>query len=212
MHEDKKLKCCLILQSFCPLFILTFIKHFDVSYFELILRFFYFLFHGDFSIIYKAVNNPMFGGVIISILSALWVLFTVLVAIGFRDIQTTNFEPCGENITNVVEKNDSGVIFLMMFILPLLVNDVSTIRGIIFFAVLFILVVSLLIKTNLVYQSPVLAIFNYKVFEFQFMSPHGSDVEPNRTYVGLSRDSLPSSKGIIKRRYISDNVFLVYND
>ena len=211
-REDKKLKCYLILQSFCPLLILMFVKHFDDNHFELVLRFFTFVFEGDFSVFSKAINNSAIGDVIISFLSVLWVLLTVLVAIGFRDVQTTNLDSHGENITNVVEINDSGATYLMTFILPLLVDDVSTIRGMIFFAVLFIMVIFLLIKSNLVYQSPILALFNYKVFEFQFMSPHGSDIDANKTYIGLSRDSLPSSKRIIKRRYIADNVFLVYND
>lgn len=208
MHEDKRLKCCLVLQSFCPLFILMLIKHGDFVYIKLVAQFFCSLVYGDFNVICRAFNNPVIGNVIISLICIGWIAFTALIAIGFNDIQSTNFDSPGEEISNVTEKKDSGVTFLVTFIVPLLVEDVSTIRGSIFYLVLLVMVIFLLIKSDLVYQNPILALFNYKVFEFQLAS-QSKDIQ-NKTYIGLSKGSIPSKN--IKWRYIADNVFLVADD
>lgn len=209
MQEDRKLKEYLVLQSFFPLFVLVFIQH--VGHFDLIARFFSSLIHGDFNAIIKAIGNPSLGDVVITAVCIGWFIVTVVVTIGFKDLQTSNFDSYGERIQIGTEKKDSGVTFLITFVLPLLVDDVSTLRGFIFFVILLVMVIFLFMKSDLFYQNPVLVALKYKVFEFQFISPY-KDVEEKKTYIGMSKGTLPSSKGNIKRRYIADNVFLVYND
>lgn len=209
MHEDRKLKKCLVLQSFCPLFILVFIQH--VGHFDLIIRFVSSIFLGDFNALGKAIRNPALGDVVISTVCIIWIIVTVVVAIGFNDLQTSNFDSHGEMIVLGSEKKDSGVTFLVTFVLPLLVNDVSTPQRFIFFVVLLTMVIFLFMRSDLFYQNPVLVALRYKVFEFRFISPY-TDVEENKTYIGMTKGALPAAKDKIKRRYIADNVFLVYND
>ena len=209
MTEDIKLKRYLVLQSFCPLFVLVFIQH--VGNFNLVFRFFNDFFHGDLLVFEKAVISPALGDVIITIICMLWFLITAIVALGFRNLQTSNFASHGESIVIKKEKKDSGVTFLVTFILPLLVDDVSTMRDFIFFVTLLIMVIFLLIRSDLFYQNPVLVALGYKTYEFKFVMPY-KDVEENKTYIGLSKGSLPYDGAIIKRRYIADDVFLIYND
>ena len=209
MQEDKKLKRFLVLQSFCPLFLLIFIQH--VGNGRLVIQFITSILHGNRSVVQIAITHPKLGDVIISILCIIWFLITAFVAIGFRNLQSTNFASHGGTIIIGQEKKDSGVTFLVAFILPLLVDDVSTLRGFIFFVVLLWMVIFLLIRSDLFYQNPVLVALRYKTYEFKFVTPY-TDVKENKTYIGLTKGGLPVDDVVIKRKYIADDVFLVYND
>ena len=209
LKEDKKLKRFLVLQSFCPLFLLIFIQH--VGHGDIVIRFFSGLFHGDWSVLGRARESIFLGDVIITALCITWFLITVIVAIGFKNLQSSGYDHHGETIIIGSEKKESGVTFLVTFVLPLLVDDVSTLRGFIFFIVLLAMVIFLLIRSDLFYQNPVLVVLKYKTYEFQFVTPY-LDVQKNKTYIGLSRGGLPFDGTTIKRKYIADDVFLIYND
>ena len=55
-------------------------------------------------------------------LDIVWFFITVVTAIGFRDLQKWNLDSYGEGIINGTEKKESGVTFLVTFVLPLLVD------------------------------------------------------------------------------------------
>lgn len=209
MQEDKRLKLFLVLQSFCPLFILIFIQH--VGHCNQIMQFFVGLYHGEWGVFEKAIHSIALGDVIITLLCVAWFLVTIIVAVGFHNLQDSGFSSYGETITISTEKKDSGATFLVTFVLPLLVNDVSTFRGFVFFVVLLGMVILLLMRSDLFYQNPVLVALKYKTFEFQFEMPY-KDVQKKKSYIGLSKGEIPLENTIIKRKYIADNVFLVYND
>lgn len=209
LKEDKKLKLFLVLQSFCPLFLLIFIKY--VGNGDLIIRFFAGFFRCDWSVIGKAWKSSSLGSVVITALCVAWFLITAIVALGFKKLQSGGYDHNGEMIVIGSEKKDSGVTFLVTFILPLLVEDVSTLREFTFFIVLLAMVILLLMRSDLFYQNPVLVALKYKTYEFQFVNPY-KDVRENKTYIGLSKGDIPSDKEIIKRKYIADDVFLIYND
>ena len=209
MQEDKRLKLFLVLQSFCPLFIMIFIQH--VGHWSLVWCFISGLLHGDFGVLRKALINPAFGDVFIMTTCILWFILTAIVAVGFNDFQKYGFDSYGEHIVVGTEKKDSGITFLVSFILPLLVDDVSTIRGLLFFSTLLFMVVFLLMRSDLFYENPVLVALQYKTFEFRFIEPY-RDVVENKTYIGLTKGNTHYGAEIIKRRYIADGVFLIYND
>lgn len=209
LKEDKKLKRFLVLQSFCSLFLLIFIKH--VGHSDLVLRFLNGLIHGDWSVFGRAWKSSYLGDVVITALCIIWFLITAVVALGFRNLQNSGYDHHGETIIIGSEKKDSGVTFLVTFVLPLLVEDVSTPRGFIFFIALLTMVIFLLMRSDLFYQNPVLVALHYKTFEFQFVTPF-RDVQENKTYIGLTRGGLPFDGTPIKRKYIADDVFLIYND
>lgn len=104
----------------------------------------------------KMVKSSALGDVVITILCIIWFLITAIVAIGFRNLQKSNFASHGETITIGSEKKDSGVTFLVTFVLPLLVDDVSTLRGFSFFIALLTMVIFLLMRSDLFYQNPAL--------------------------------------------------------
>lgn len=209
LKEDKKLKRFLVLQSFCPLFLLIFIQH--VGHGEQVIYFVSTFIHGDWSVIGRAWNSSFLGDVVITGLCLIWFLITAIVALGFRNLQNSGYDHHGEMIIIGSERKDSGVTFLVTFVLPLLVDDVSTLRGFIFFIVLLTMVIFLLMRSDLFYQNPVLVALRYKTYEFQFVTPY-KDVHENKTYIGLSKGGLPFDGASIKRKYIADDVFLIYND
>ena len=209
LKEDKKLKRFLVLQSFCPLFLLIFIQH--VGHGDLVVHFFRGFLHGDWAVIGQVWKSSFLGDVIITALCIAWFLITAIVAIGFRNLQNSGYDHYGEKIEIGTEKKDSGVTFLVTFVLPLLVDDVSTLRGFIFFIVLLTMVIFLVMQSDLFYQNPVLVALKYKTYEFQFVTPY-QDVQENKTYIGLSKGGFPFDGMAIKRKYIADDVFLVYND
>lgn len=209
LKEDKKLKRFLVLQSFCPLFLLIFIQH--VGHADLVLRFLRGLFRGDWSVIMRAWKSSFLGNVVIMSLCIAWFVITAIVAMGFKNLQNSGYDHHGEMIIIGSEKKDSGVTFLVTFVLPLLIDDVSTPRGFIFFIVLLTMVIFLLMRSDLFYQNPVLVALKYKTYEFQFVKPY-QDVKENKTYIGLSKGGLPFDGVAIKRKYIADDVFLIYND
>jgi len=210
MKEDGRLKLFLVLQSFFGLFLLMFIKY--VGHLGLMCRFFVQLLSCDLRVFYRAFSNPAIYDVIVSMFCFLWFILTGFVAFCFDDIQKSGFSSYGECIVNVTEKKDSGVTFLVTFILPLLVDDLTTWRDLLFFFVLLFMTIFLLSSSDLFYQNPVLVALGYKVFEFSFVNPN-KDVSEKRVYIGITRGDLPvEGKEIIKRKYISDNVFLIYKD
>ena len=211
MKEDKKLKYFLVLQSFCPLFLLIFIQHIDKVHFKLFGRFFIGLFHGDLSVFYKIFSNEALGNVIITILCLIWFFLTAVFSWCFRNYQNSNFVHQGDMIKIDFEKKDSGVTFLVTFVLPLLVDDVSTTRGFVFFVVLLTMVVYLFMQSDLFYQNPVLIVLKYRTFQFKFNKPPANTLQ-DKTYIGICRKNLPCSETAVKWKYIADNVFLIYND
>lgn len=209
LKKDKKLKILLVLESFLPLFILIFIKH--AVKVDLIFRFLSELFKSNWSVIGRALNSSSLGDLLITVLCIAWFLFTFFIAMGFKSLQNSGFDHNGEKIEIKSEKKDSGVTFLVTYLLPLLVDDVSTPRGFILFIVLLMMVIILMMRSDLFYQNPVLVALKYKTYEFQFINP-SQDVKENKTYIAISKDALSSNGRIIKRKYIADDVFLICNE
>ncbi len=206
--DDIKLKRFLVLQSFAPLFILLLIKHFVDPI--LILRFFQQVFHNPATVLAKATHHAEFGNLLISAMCITWMLLTLLVSRGFKDLQNYGLVAHGESIILVEQKQDSSLTFLMTFILPLLVDNVDTIRGFVFFVALLLMVMILLMKSNLFYQNPVLAVLGYKVYAFKVLDP-SADLDEDKVYIGLTKGNGVTDKAVIKRKHIADDVYLVYN-
>lgn len=212
-NENLNLKRCLVLQSFAPLFLLLFIKHIDLSlYCKLIHSFFELLINNGIKSFSVAINHTSFGSFIITIISSIWLLFTVAIALGFNGIQKAGFKSAGEQIIIEDSHNDSGATFLMTYVLPLLTDDVDSMRELIVFLMILIMVIFLLTQSNSFYQNPVLSALKYKTFSFKFLNPSNDIVYPERTYIGITYKTSIAEEAVIKRKYISDGVFVIYND
>lgn len=110
--ENLNLKRRLVLQSFAPLFLLLFIKQFDISlYLKLVHRFFELLFNTKIRAFSVAVNHVSFGSFVISIISTIWLIITIAIALGFNGMQKAGFKSAGERIIIEDSPNDSGTTF-----------------------------------------------------------------------------------------------------
>lgn len=211
--ENLNLKRSLVLQSFAPLFILLAIKHIKPKiYFHLIETFFNYWKIEKIEAVSMTVRNKEFGSLVIFVISVIWLLFTFIIAIGFKGMQKSGFKSAGEQILIEDSPNDSGATFLVTYVLPLLTDDISSVRGLIVFLVLLSMVIILLINSNTFYQNPVLSAMKYRTFIFKFINPASDINHSNGTYVGITKGALIDENLIIKRKYISNGFFLIYND
>ena len=100
--------------------------------------------------------------------------------------------------------------FFMTYVLPMAMDDLDTWKGLIVFGILMTILFSLMWKTNLYYQNPVLTVLGYEVFSFKFETTQLAEYS-GKECIGITR-GMVSVAHSIKRQKISDNVFLVYED
>lgn len=210
MKENSRLKYDLVAQSFAPVFLLPCIKHAHCYwiYWE---PFINGLKAEKFIAVSDVIHHPFIGDFFIFMISFIWIIWAILVYLGFVGTFRVNFDSRGERIIVLSDKRDSGATFLVSFVLPLLVDDVSTLRGFVAFIVLLILMILLLIRSNLFYQNPVLTILGYRVFEFKFVNPYGDIKKADGCYIGITKGKVITEEQNIKRKYIADDVFIIFN-
>lgn len=211
--ENLILKRSLMLQSFAPLFTLLAIKYFNPTKFWHLTVSFVKLFSDKGMVAVPiAVANKNFGSFLIFMISFMWLLATSIVAIGFIGMQKSGFRSAGEKISIVGSPDAGNGIFLVNYILPLMINDVSSIRKLMSFLLLLSTVIVVLIDSDTFYQNPVLSAMKYRTFTFKFVNPESDIKHSNRVYVGITHGVPVAEDAVIKRKYISDGVFLIYND
>ena len=212
-EENLNLKRGLILQSFAPLFLLVLIKHLDISlHRSLFYKFIVFFTETGIKEVFIAVKNPAFGGFVVSVISVCWLIATIAIALGFNGMQKAGFRSEGEKIKVEDTPNDSGATFLVTYVLPLLTDDVESVRGLIVFLTMLIMVILLLTGSNTFYQNPVLAAMKYRTFSFEFQNPAKDIIHPDSVYIGITHGSPIMENSPIKRKYIADGVFVIYNE
>lgn len=210
MKENNSLKRSLIFQSFSPLFVLVFIQHFQLSFFCLPYKLCEAFQQRN--VIDKICNYTQWGDLLVSIFALGWILYAFLVYKGFEGIHCTNFRSAGEQVLMGEDKTDGGVSFLVSFVLPLLIEDINTVRGMMVFGVLLWLIIKLLTKSNLFYQNPVLLLLGYQCFSFKFVNPAKDIENPDGVYIGITKGRKIATEPSVKRKYIADDVFLIYNE
>lgn len=57
-----------------------------------------------------------------------------------------------------------------------------------------------------------LTLLGYKVFEFQFKNPYTDIEKQDKIYVGITKGKMVTENVNIKRKYIADDVFIVFNE
>lgn len=214
-ETNLRIKRCFILQSFAPLFLLLTIKHLDVcSYWDLIHRFFDAIKKNGFITLLKAINHPALGGMFVSALGIFWILLTVFIAFGFKGMQTSGFKAAGEYIVIGEVQSEESATFLVTYILPLLTDDLGSLRGLIVFLLILAMIIFLLINSKVFYYNPILTALKYEVFTFKFQNPDSDIESAEKEYIGITRGNKISAGATIKikRKHISDDVFLIYKD
>lgn len=214
MKENHALKRSLMLQSFAPLFVLLLIKHvYPIRMIVLIGKFFSALKGKGLQAVQRALQHPLFWDFVIVAICLIWIAITGLVALGFKGMQESGFVSKGENVVVSDDKKDAGISYLVSFVLPLLVDEVTGLREFVFFLSMLTMVLCLLIRSNLFYQNPLLTLLGYRVCTFKVVNP-AEDLQPYAMMelIGITRGATIAHKAPIKRKYIADNVFLIYND
>jgi len=206
-EQNIRLKRQLIVQSFTPLFALVLIKYFDWNIIPVTIKFFQKLLHGDVSVFVRIWKSPVFGSFFVSLISLIWIIIGLIALWQLKDAQSSNYKDNGQKVVIEEELTESGITFFMTFVLPLLLDDVTTLRGLLLFWGILSLVFLLMWRTNLYYQNPILTILGYKVYKIHFVAKPN---KKSKTYIAVCRKELDPDK-IVKWKHISDDVLLMYN-
>lgn len=210
MNENKSMKGKLIMQSFAPLFLILFVKYFDIELIAICVKFFAEIKTGRLIAVLDAVKHPLFETFLLEVFCLIWVAYSCLGIISFFNMQTANFNSQGEALKEIEKIPDSGVTFFMTYVLPMAMDDLNTMKGLIVFCLLMTMLFVLMWKTNLYYQNPVLTVLGYDVFSFYFETAQMGRFRDKKC-IGITRGKI-SEGSSIKRQLISDNVFLVYEE
>lgn len=211
MSENIRLKRDLVLQSFAPLFLLLCVKYAH-CYWRYVKPFVERFKSDKLMVFSDAIHYPIFGDCFVFTISVLWIVRAILVYCGFTGIFRVGFDSRGEQIDILNDRLDSGATFLVTFVLPLLIDDINSLRGFVIFTVLLGLIIILVTRSNLFYQNPVLTLLGYRVFEFQFKNPYTDIEKQDKIYVGITKGKMVTENVNIKRKYIADDVFIVFNE
>lgn len=204
MKENKYLKWLLIVQSFLPLFFLVIIRCCSKARVKLVRNFVSELFRGNFKVIGTALNHSEIYATSLVCFCAIMFIFGVGVYFFFKKIQRFGFQEEEKKIVIDADVTENSVAFFVTYITPLVLDDIDQSRGFFSFITIAALLILLMRNTNLYYQNPFLTILGYKSFYFHF------DGEEGLGDVAITRGDFDASK-LIKRKRISDNVYLVYN-
>lgn len=210
MTENLSMKKLLIMQSFAPLFLILFVKYFDIELIPLCGTFCKYFMQSPKDSFAKTVGHPLFITLLLEFLCLLWILYSLYGIKEFKDSQRANFISQGETLVDIERIPNSGVTFFMTYVLPMAMDDLDTLKGIIVFGILMIILLTLMWKTNLYYQNPVLIVLGYEVFSFKFETTQLVEYK-GKNCIGITRGSV-RTEHIIKRQIIADNVFLIYED
>lgn len=204
MKENKYLKWLLIVQSFLPLFFLVIIRCYSKIRVRMISDFVSELFHGNFEVIGIARNYPEILATGLLCVCALMLVLGLGIYLFFKKIQSFGFQEEEKKIVIDADVTENSVAFFVTYITPLVLDDIDEQRGFCSFITIAVLLILLMRNTNLYYQNPFLTILGYRSFYFHF------DGEEGMGDVAITRGDFDASK-LIKRKRISDNVYLVYN-
>lgn len=208
-----RLKRGLTIQSLSMVFILLVIRHFHCEFFDLVSRFVSTMNKEPFRAIEKAVCHELFGESIVSLIGVVWVVLSLLYIPAFSGTQEAGFHSHGEQIILVEEKKDVFASFLMTFLLPLLIDELTTPQYWISYLLVIVVVYAVMEQSDLFYQSPVLALLKYHVYGFRVVNPDETDLNGfsiEKTYVGITRETEITDNNTIKWKRIVNNVYLIY--
>lgn len=210
MTDNLSMKRALIMQSFAPLFLILFVKYFNVKLISLCGTFCKCFMKTPQETFIKTVSHPLFITLLLEIFCLLWILYSLYGIKEFKASQRSNFISQGETLVDIERIPDSGVTFFMTYVLPMAMDDLDTLKGMIVFGILMIMLFTLMWKTNLYYQNPVLTVLGYEVFSFKFETTQLVEYR-EKACIGITRGTVKTEQ-IIKRQIIADNVFLIYED
>lgn len=210
MTDNLSMKRALIMQSFAPLFLILMIKYFDMEVIYLCGKFLKLVLNNPINAFAKMVVHPANITVFLEIFSLLWIIYSLYSVKTFENSQRANFISEGAKIINTEEISDTGVTFFMTYVLPMAMDDMDTLKGVILFGILMAILFTLMWKTNLFYQNPILTVLGYKIFSFEFEMTQLTEYR-NKKCIGITRGKINKDNSV-KWQKVSDNVFIILED
>lgn len=204
MRENRYLKWLLIIQSFFPLFFLALIRCYSIYRLKLILQFIMGLFQGNFGVVSIALRHSELFSVTLLCICIIMLATGVMIYVLFNKTQKSGFKEENEKIIVDADTTENSAVFFVTYITPLVLDDMGECRGFLSFTAIIVVLILLMRNTNLYYQNPFIAILGYKSFYFHFPS------DEHNEYVAITKGDFDATR-IIKRKCISDNIYLVYN-
>lgn len=109
------------------------------------------------------------NSLIIVILSAclLWCVGSIFLYIYFKFLVSFGGNG-GYTINEISEDKEAGLNFFLTLVLPLLIGDLNEWQNAVAFAMIFVIIFALLMKTDLFYANPVLTLLGYHVYKLTF--------------------------------------------
>ena len=133
----------------------------------------------------------------------------ILIYLYFNKVQTVGFTDHAEKISVSNDTTETSAAFFVSYVMPMFLENIIELKGFLCFVIMMMLLIMLMRNTNLYYQNPILAVLGYKTFGFKFSET--SDIAlKSKDYIAITRGKIDETK-IVKRKYIADNVFLIYN-
>lgn len=210
LRENRFLKLLLIIQSFTPLFLLLIIKYWNGIIWKLVAKFFNFLISGNvMEAISKSFRNAEFFRLVLILTCVILLVAGILIYLYFNKAQTAGFTDHAEKISVGNDTTEASATFFVSYVIPMLLEDITELKGFLCFVIIMMMLIILMGKTNLYYQNPILAVLGYKTFEFKFSETSDAGLR-NKDYIAITKGKIDETK-IVKRKYITDNVFLIYN-
>lgn len=208
-RENKKLKWKLIIQSFLPLSLLLIIKNIKPEILHSLIDFFRKLFRGEISVLLDLCKNPHKWIFLVIMISLLVAISGCIAIWQFKEVQFSGFTDAGEKVKIEEEITDSGITFFMTYVLSFMIDDIKFLNEFIAYIGIISLVIILMAKTNLYYQNPILSLLGYKLYKIKFINPSLNECI-DKQFIAVCRNELDEDK-IVKWKYISDNICLMYN-
>ena len=205
------LKSALISQSFSPLYLLILIKYADVRKFCS----FYVNFLGSAErtgMIKADLLNDKGSVIITFILTSISMVVIIrgfITYFFFENLWKTNSIDKGERISVDGYELDVGITFFVTYVLPLMLDDIDTVRGFIVFMILMLMMEVLLRRSNLYYQNPILTMMGYRVFRFKFTDTMEAGYQ-GKEFIGLTKGKMINEDKPVKRRMLDEGIVIVF--
>lgn len=190
------MKFKLMVQSLAPLALLTIISNFSFQTQDKA---------GHTFTSFEFVENNLIL-LCVMLLCALWLILALIYYFDFGVFRWAGKnKERGYEIKDVKEDKEASLNFFLTLIIPLLLDNISTIQGAITFIFILLIICVLLYRTNLFFANPILALLGYHLYEFSFKE---NKEFGDKKCLGLCKGKV-SSEQSIEYKIISNNVLYI---
>lgn len=209
MSKSCSLKSALLFQSITPLFFLIIIKYINCKSIHKIVSFFRYVFVHPITAIKLAWVSEELLRCGLLVISAVVVLIGAIIYFSFKRNQHMGFASKVEKIKVGENISDVSVAFFVTYVIPLLMDDLDSPRGILLFLCVLSMMLLMMRNTQLCYQNPILSMAGYRIFRFTFEETIETDLK-GKEYIGVTIGKFDDKKAVVRKK-ITDGVYMIYN-